>query len=341
MKTVLGAIALTAATQGALAQAPDAYLDDRSAPQALVRSLYNAVNRKEYARAFSYFAEPPADSLDAYADGYADTEHVSLVTGTATSEGAAGSVYYSIPVAIRARASDGEERVFAGCYTLRIADPQIQGAPFEPLHIAEAALQPAEGEPAEALPAQCGEGQPVDTEDAALADAQALFDERYARSCTPPEDEESAPERYTIAFNYAYDPADAPKREVELFRFLCDRGAYNAVHVYLLADEAGTVAPVEFATPELDVQYRDGDDSAVEDIRIVGYRSEDRLVNSQYDAETLTLTTHDKWRGVGDAFSSGTWIFRSGAFTLVKYQADASFDGETDPTLLLDYHTGP
>ena len=83
------------------------YVDDRSSPQALVRSLYNAINRKEYGRAWSYFSEPPAASVEAYGEGYASTESVELVVGTPAEEGAAGSVYYTLPVAIAARGTDG------------------------------------------------------------------------------------------------------------------------------------------------------------------------------------------------------------------------------------------
>ena len=74
---------------------------------------------------------------------------------------------------------------------------------------------------------------------------------------------------------------------------------------------------------------------------IVGYTAESTLVNSDYDPGTQTLTSYNKWRGVGDAFSAGTWIFREGAFTLVRYDVDASYDGEQNPVTILDYHTGP
>ena len=41
------------------------YLDNRTDSVALVRSLYNAINRKEYARAWSYYGdEKPSKSLE-------------------------------------------------------------------------------------------------------------------------------------------------------------------------------------------------------------------------------------------------------------------------------------
>ncbi|MGO4843166.1 DUF1176 domain-containing protein, partial [Rhizobiaceae sp. 2RAB30] len=53
------------------------------------------------------------------------------------------------------------------------------------------------------------------------------------------------------------------------------------------------------------------------------------------------LMSHAKWRGVGDASSTGTYIFREGTFTLVKYDVDASYDGEINPETVLDFNSGP
>ncbi len=343
MKSAFTTAAILAALQAPALAQDEPYLDDRSSPETLLQSLYNAVNRKEYARAYDYFATPPAASLDAYQEGYADTDHVALVTGTASSEGAAGSIVYSLPVAIRARASDGGERVFAGCYTLRLSNPQIQGTPYAPLHIEKAEMKPATGELHDVLPASCGDGTPDET-DTVLADAKALFSTLYGRDCpqAPDRDASDQVQSYTIPFNYSHESLDAPKHEARLFRFYCGSGAYNENHAYILANEEGGLTPLQFATPETSVQYENGDsDGKVEDIRIVGYTADDMLVNSTYDADTLTLTSYNKWRGVGDAFSAGTWIFREGTFTLVRYDVDASYDGEKDPITVLDYHTGP
>ncbi|TIV72916.1 MAG: DUF1176 domain-containing protein, partial [Mesorhizobium sp.] len=49
----------------------------------------------------------------------------------------------------------------------------------------------------------------------------------------------------------------------------------------------------------------------------------------------------DKWRGVGDASSSGTYLFRNGDFSLVQYDVDASYDGEINPQTIIDYNTAP
>ena len=72
-----------------------------------------------------------------------------------TTEGAAGSIYGSVPVAIAATGTDGATRVFAGCYTTRQVQPSIQEPPFRPLEIVEGALAPVEGPLDSALPTGC------------------------------------------------------------------------------------------------------------------------------------------------------------------------------------------
>src|SRR5690606_16655721 len=125
-------------------------------------------------------------------------------------------------------------------------------------------------------------------------------------------------------------------------RFFCYRGAYNESHVYYLADEHGDVQQLQFARPELDIRYQDDDtEKPVESIRIDGYGARADLVNSDYDGETLTISECSKWRGLGAASSSGRWQFRQGAFRLVHFEVDASYDGQTDSETVVDYETAP
>lgn len=136
------------------------YYDDRSTAAAVIESFYNAISRSEYLRAWSYFAH--ADSADqqadfeAFAAGYQDTESVQLVVGPEITEGAAGTIYYTIAAAIEATRTDGSTESFAGCYTLRLSQPAIQAAPpFEPMAITEGELSTAEGKLEDILPGSC------------------------------------------------------------------------------------------------------------------------------------------------------------------------------------------
>jgi len=126
---------------------PSHYLDDRSTPEAVLRSFFNAINRKEYARAYSYW-EPQAAASELppfpqFEQGYANTESVELTTGTVQSGAAAGNFFYSAPVTLVAKTSNGTTQTFVGCYTLHLANPGVQAVPpFQPMGIRSATVQP-------------------------------------------------------------------------------------------------------------------------------------------------------------------------------------------------------
>jgi hypothetical protein len=131
------------------------YMDDRSTAASLVRSYYNAINRQEYARAYTYFGDNNApQSYASFAAGYANTASVTVATGTAIDDGAAGSTYFTLPVAIDAVSTNGAHTQFAGCYATRLVQPAIQDPPVTPMFIFKAKLSPAHGNIRYLLP-QC------------------------------------------------------------------------------------------------------------------------------------------------------------------------------------------
>jgi hypothetical protein len=151
MRYLLLLAALVAAP--AFAREQTDYLDDRSSAEAVVSSYYNAIDRKEYARAYSYFGAGAAPAYDAWVEGYADTDSVAVSFGEMAQEGAAGSIYYTLPVTLDVERTDGSSAQFSGCYTLRLAQPLNQEPPFEGIHIEDAKLHEAEG--ASFAPAKC------------------------------------------------------------------------------------------------------------------------------------------------------------------------------------------
>ena len=152
------ALLLVLAGVPALAQEPPSYLDDRSDGAALVHSYYNAIARQEYARAWGYFGDAkPVKDFATFAAGYAGTATIELRTGPVEPEGAAGSIYQSVPVALAATGADGKAAVFAGCYVTRLLQPANQEPPFAPLHIERATLHTAPGPLEAALPKDCGD----------------------------------------------------------------------------------------------------------------------------------------------------------------------------------------
>jgi hypothetical protein len=87
------------------------YLDNMSDPAAVLRSFYNAVNRREYVRAYRYsdapsLMTPPPE----FAAHYAATRAVTLITGDVLHETEAGQSYYFVPTAVTTQLEDGAER---------------------------------------------------------------------------------------------------------------------------------------------------------------------------------------------------------------------------------------
>jgi len=132
---------------------PD-YLDDRSTAEAVIRSYYNAIDRKEYARAYSYYGTGGGPEFESFAAGYSDTASVAVSLGEVVGDGAAGSSYFTVPVALAVSRTDGSKVGYSGCYTLRLVQPANQiEPPFQGIHIETAKL--AEVKKDDPAPATC------------------------------------------------------------------------------------------------------------------------------------------------------------------------------------------
>ncbi|WP_068086684.1 hypothetical protein [Polycladidibacter stylochi] len=133
------------------------YMDDRSSPQAVIASFYNAINSRQYPRAYSYYegGVAPAD-YSKWAQGFAQTAHVRVITGSTQPSPGAGQIYWSLPVAIEATQKDGHKQVFAGCYQFHMANPgMITSPPYSPIAIQKGNLKPVTKPLDQALPTQC------------------------------------------------------------------------------------------------------------------------------------------------------------------------------------------
>lgn len=99
----------------------------------LLQSYYNAINRRAYERAYSYWETPPGNaSLAAYTSGYANTASVRVFVGLSEQMGgAAGNIYMEIPTLLVATNTDGSQQMFAGCYVVRRSNIQATGEPLE------------------------------------------------------------------------------------------------------------------------------------------------------------------------------------------------------------------
>jgi hypothetical protein len=115
------------------------FYEDRTDPVNALLSYYNAINRKEYERAYSYFqgAPNPSPSLappyDQWLQGYASTKSVSMAVGKVVQDAGAGNIYAAFPVVLFATQSDNSLELFTGCYVMHRANVGISENPNDEL----------------------------------------------------------------------------------------------------------------------------------------------------------------------------------------------------------------
>lgn len=127
------------------------YYEDRMDPSALLASYYNAINRREYARAWDYWESPPNPTYDDFVDGFSDTAAVmAAVIPPTWYEGAAGSAYTSVPTLLSATHTDGTRHNYVGCFVTR--RPNLGGPDVEKVwSLFDATLNPTPGNSTDAL----------------------------------------------------------------------------------------------------------------------------------------------------------------------------------------------
>tara|TARA_R110002020_G_scaffold87061_3_gene214906 strand:- start:179 stop:817 length:639 start_codon:yes stop_codon:yes gene_type:complete len=160
-----------------------------------------------------------------------------------------------------------------------------------------------------ALPGQCDESSP-------FGDADGFADTATALSWRP-----------------QWAGADDPDSHATLYQLFCMAGAYNVVQAYVFKPENGDLSLITFAQPTYEIDYADGDETQTElknPPKVTGYSTTATLVNSGFDTETQMLTSFAKWRGLGDAWSAGTWAFSQGQFVLERYEIDPTYEANDD-----------
>ena len=101
--------------------------DESSDPLSTLALYYEAINARDYRRAFSYW-DSPTTSFERFASGFADTDRIRvLVEPSARVEGAAGSAYADVSTIVVATTRSGSDRIFAGCYVMRRSNVQDRG----------------------------------------------------------------------------------------------------------------------------------------------------------------------------------------------------------------------
>jgi len=146
-----------------------------------------------------------------------------------------------------------------------------------------------------------------------------------------PEEEGYGHAVYRFSYKPDYNP-DGDEIQAVLYQLFCGSGAYNIRHAFVLkkSDEE-SLKLITFATPDLDYAYADEEMSKLKAApTISGFRATGLLVNASFNEKTRTITSHAAWRGIGDAWDSGDWLFRNGDFILTRFEVDPTY-GDPDP----------
>ncbi len=161
---------------------------------------------------------------------------------------------------------------------------------------------------------------------------QEKFLANYTGVCdgllTGPDITAAEPYIYQIFYRSTYQQPDQPDIEYRLYEYPCYAGAYNFSSVYFSANEYDEIQQIFFAFPDYDVSYRDEEETIVKRITLNGFYSWENLTNPEFDQKSGTLYSNSKWRGLGDASSSGSWQFKLGRWVLKSFDIDPTYDGK-------------
>jgi hypothetical protein len=93
-------------------------MDTTASPVEVLASYYNAVNRREYARAYGYLAAQGRPAFATFAGGYADTGAVHLARLMVASGQQAGNAHAitCVGIALVASSKEGSETGYGGWY---------------------------------------------------------------------------------------------------------------------------------------------------------------------------------------------------------------------------------
>lgn len=118
-----------------------------AAARAVVARYYAAIEQKRYRAAYRMWGgegQASGRTYAAFVRGFARTAHSRVATGRPVDgEGAAGSLYLTVPVTVTATLKDGGPQRFRGRYVLRRVN-DVDGATAAQLrwHLASATLRP-------------------------------------------------------------------------------------------------------------------------------------------------------------------------------------------------------
>jgi hypothetical protein len=118
----------------------------RTDPVSLIGAYYNAISRRDYQSAYSFWETPPDNAtLEQFAAGFADTQSArAFVRLPIVTDAGAGNIFASLPTLVIATRTDSSQQIFAGCFTTHRTNVPVGNAtePDPSWFLRDATLQP-------------------------------------------------------------------------------------------------------------------------------------------------------------------------------------------------------
>ncbi len=123
---------------------------ERNDATAMMEQYFKLITGKQYAEAYAYWATPgtgpnstPPD-YQSFVNGYKDTASITVQIGPVRPDGAAGTIYFPVPIVLRASTASGQQQ-FWGCYLLSRTNAPIGNTlPPYPIVIRQAHIMAAD-----------------------------------------------------------------------------------------------------------------------------------------------------------------------------------------------------
>ena len=100
-------------------------MDKTDTPENVLLSFENAINNKDFQRAWNYWGTPPGNSYEKWANGYKNTKSMEIFYKYKDSDAGAGNRWVTYTVKVFAVNTDGKKHLYEGYYTLHTSAPEL------------------------------------------------------------------------------------------------------------------------------------------------------------------------------------------------------------------------
>ena len=99
--------------------------DNVETPENVMLSFEDAINNKDYERAWNYWSSAPSDNYEKWKKGYAGTKNISLYYKLKDTDAGAGNRWVTYSVRMFSVDTKGKKHLYEGEYTLHSTNPDL------------------------------------------------------------------------------------------------------------------------------------------------------------------------------------------------------------------------